>query len=326
MDMPLPSFIESQTVSTFGSPTFINVPWAGDVTKLDAHVAILGIPYGVPYRMDQSWTHEAPKYIREKSMRFRQALMGHFNFDFDGEVMDGQDIRVVDCGDVPGDPFDIPGTVARATETVRTILSRGAVPIIFGGDDSIPVPVLRAYKDYGPIVLIQIDEHLDFADHVNGIRDGYSSPMRRASEMGWVEKIFQIGLHGMGGVETSTVQAALAAGNVLITEREVHKKGISWVLKQIPDNARYFITLDFDGLDPSISPAVSHPEPGGLNYHEASELFRGLAEKGRIVGMDMVEFVPEHDLHGLGARTAGRLVLHLINAMTRSGQLSSQIV
>ena len=323
MNLPPASVIDSQTVSPFGSPGFINAPVVNDVAGLDAEVAILGVPYGIPYRMEQGWTHEAPQYLREKSMRFQRALDGYYNFDFDGPLLDGKSIRVVDCGDVPGDPLDIPGTVGRATETVRTILSRGAVPIIFGGDDSVPIPVLRAYEDYGPLVVVQIDEHLDFADQVNGIREGYSSPMRRASEMAWVDRIYQIGLHGMGGGEPATVDAALGAGNVLIREHQVHEKGVDWVLDQIPDGARYFITLDFDGLDPSICPAVSHPEPGGLTFHEAAGLFRGLATKGTVVGMDLVEFVPSHDVHGLGARTAGRLVLNLINAMARSGQLGA---
>jgi len=320
MDLPAPSVIESQNVSSFGSPTFINAPRVEGLSKLDAHVAILGIPYGTPYRMEQSWTHEAPSYIREKSMRFRRALDGHYNYDFGGTLADGRDLRVVDCGDVPGDPLDIPGNVARATDTVRVILSRGAVPIIFGGDDSIPIPVLRAYEGYGPVVVVQIDQHLDFADEVDGTRGGYSSPMRRASEMGWVEKIVQVGAHGMSGGEVANVEAALSAGNVVVPEREVHERGMDWVLEQVPAGANYFVSLDFDGLDPSICPAVSHPEPGGLTFHEAVDLLTGLAKKGRVAGMDMVEFVPSHDQHGLGARTAGRLVLNLINAMAKAGQ------
>lgn len=303
-----------------GFISFIQAPVEKDLATLNADIAILGVPYGIPYEMGQSWTFDAPRYLREKSLRFRNALGPFYSFDFDGPLMDGRDMRIVDCGDVPGDPMDVRGTVDRATKAVRAILSRGAVPIVFGGDDAVPIPVIRAYRDFGPIVVIQIDQHLDFRDEVNGVREGYSSPMRRVSEMNWVEKIVQIGLRGTGSGRMSDVEDALAAGNVLITEREVHEKGIAAVLDRIPDGANYFITLDFDGLDTAISPAVSHPEPGGLTFSETVALLRGLPKKGRVVGMDLVEFVPAHDLHGLGGHTAGRLILNLIHAMIASGQ------
>lgn len=291
-----------------------------DVKALEADIAFLGVPYGIPYAMGQSRSFGAPAYLREKSSRFRHALSGGYNFDFGGELLDGKDVRIVDCGDVPGDPLDVRGTVERATEIVATILARGAVPIVFGGDDAVPIPVVRAYEEFGPLVVIQIDQHLDFKDEVNGVREGYSSPMRRISEMEWVTQVVQMGQGGIGSALTSDYEEALAAGHLIFTDWDVHEVGMDAVLAEIPEAADYFVTVDYDGLDPSIAPAVSHPEPGGLTFAEAVALLRGLAAKGRIVGMDWVEFVPDHDLHALGAHTTGRLILNTINAMVRAGQ------
>ena len=303
-----------------GFVSFINAPATTDLGSLEADVAVLGVPYAIPYAMGQSRSFAAPGYLRGKSMRFAGSLRHGHNFDLGGEIAAGRGVRIVDCGDVPGDPMDHRGNVERATEAVRTILRRGAVPIVFGGDDAVPIPVMRAYRDFGPIVVVQIDQHLDFRDEVRGVREGYSSPMRRASEMEWVAQIVQVGLHGIGSALTSDVAEARAAGNILITEHEVHDRGIEWALDQVPADADYFITIDFDGLDPAICPAVSHPEPGGLTFHEAAGLLSGLAGRGRVVGMDMVELVPDHDLHGLAGHTAGRLILHLIHAMALAGQ------
>ncbi|MBI3947890.1 MAG: arginase family protein [Armatimonadetes bacterium] len=304
-----------------GFTGFMGVPGATDLSSLEADVAFVGVPYGVPYRMGQAWSFEAPRYLREKSARFSRANGPHINYDFGIVPVDWRRLRVVDCGDVPGDPRDIPGTVARATEVIRTLLRRGILPIVLGGDDSIPIPVVRAYQDHGPLVVIQIDQHLDFKDQIQGVREGLSSPMRRISEMAWVDRIYQIGLSGYIQADPPDVEEARAAGNVLISEREVHEEGIEAVLARIPDGARYFITLDVDGLDPSIMPACTHPEPGGLTFHEAVDLFRGLARKGRVVGMDLAEFTPAHDLSGLGAHTAGRLIISLIDAMVLQGHL-----
>jgi agmatinase len=299
---------------------FINAPVHSDLATLEADIAILGVPCGMPYTIGQARSTIAPAYIREKSMRFGSSLLNRWSFDLGGELLDGRDVRVVDCGDVRSDPLDYPGTVERATEAVRMILQAGAVPIVFGGDDAVPIPVVRAYEESGPIHVVQIDEHLDFKDVVLGHGEGFSSPMRRISEMPWVERSYQVALHGQGSALTSDREDALAAENVLITEREVHERGVEWLLEQIPADCDYFVTIDLDGFDATVFPCVSHPEPGGLTFHEGDDLLRGLAQRGRVVGVDLVEMVPEHDLHGLGGHSAGRLIINLIGAMIRSGQ------
>jgi agmatinase len=75
------------------------------------------------------------------------------------------------------------------------------------------------------------------------------------------------------------------------------------------------VTLDCDGLDPSIIPAVIAPAPGGLGYQQVLDLLQGLAAKVPIVGFDIVELVPARDPTGLAALTAGRLVCNAMAAI-----------
>jgi agmatinase len=227
-------------------------------------------------------------------------------------------IRIVDCGDVPFDPLDIPGGVNRATEAVKAILNCGAVPVVFGGDDAVPIPVVRAYANHGPLVVVQIDEHMDWVTDRNGITEGYSSPMRRIAAMPWVKQTIQIGLHAFGAADQ--FKDALAAGSLLITEQEVHLRGVPAILDMIPADENYFITVDVDGFEASFMPAVSHPEPGGLTFRESVDLLGGLAARGRVVGMDWVEFVPDHDLNGLGGHAVGRLIANMLQAMLDAGR------
>lgn len=305
--------------TTAPEPTsFIDLPIVTDLSALAADLAFLGIPHGTPYVTDESPPAAAPSHLRRISSRFRQSLHGGHNFDFGGELLAGRALRLVDCGDVAGSPSDAAGNSARATQAVRSLLQAGAIPIVLGGDDSVPIPVARAWEEHGPLVVVQIDQHLDFKDEVNGIREGYSSPMRRISEMPWVSQVIQIGQHGIGRSGMQELAEATAAGHTILTERWVHEHGVAALLDAIPANASYFISLDVDGLEPGVMPACSHPEPGGLTFHEAQDLLAGLAARGRVAGMGVFEFVPEHDLHGLGARTIGRLVLGLINAIAKS--------
>jgi agmatinase len=224
---------------------------------------------------------------------------------------------VVDAGDVDGTADDGAGNSARAEAAVRSLLGTGAIPIVLGGDDSVPIPVLRAYAGRDPFTVLQVDAHLDFRDEVGGVRDGYSSPMRRASEMPHVRRSVQVGLRGVGSARTSDVADARAAGNLLVTARELRERGVDSVLGELPRDEPVFISFDLDGLDPSVAPAVSGLSPGGLSYDEAGDLLGGVAARCGVVGAAFTELVPSHDANGLSALMVVRLVMRLLAGIDR---------
>jgi agmatinase len=287
---------------------FLDLVVETDPARLDADVAILGVPHGWHYPRPGATAGcaEAPAVVRRASQRLAR-FRGHWDFDLDAPMLppDGGP-RIVDAGDVPGDPSDGPGNAARTTEALRAILAAGATPICIGGDDSVPIPILRAYDGRGPITVIQVYAHLDYRDEVDGVREGYSSPMRRASEMDHVERIIHVGLRGVGSARTHDVEDSRAAGNLLVTARELGDRGAPWLLAQIPAAAAVFLAFDGDGLDPSVLPAVSARAPGGLGYREAVDLISGL--RGRLAGAAFTEYVPARDPDGVGALVMARLM------------------
>jgi agmatinase len=278
-----------------GFKSFLDLPLALDLDALDAHVAILGLPYGDPYSIDEVTNDQtnAPTAVRQASDRISSGLE-RWDFDLGGTLLDGRDVRLVDCGDVPGDAHDLGGHYRRAEAAARKIIAAGALPISIGGDHGVPIPVIRAFEGRGPIHLVHIDAHLDWRDHVNGAREGYSSPIRRASEMPHIDRIFQIGLRSQGSARTEEVEAARAYGVEIVTDGELHEIGMKAVLDRIPDGARYYLTMDADGFDPAVMPAVAGPAPGGVTFREGRDLIHGLVAKGRVVGMDIVEITPKH--------------------------------
>jgi agmatinase len=291
---------------------FLGAPIETDPTRIDADVAVLGVPHGWAYPRPGSTAGcaEAPAAIRRRAERFA-GFRGNWDFDLGGPMLPADmPPRIVDAGDVPGDPNDGAGNAAATTVAVAAILERGAVPVCIGGDDSVPIPILRAFSSRGPITVLQVDAHLDFRDEVQGLREGYSSPMRRATEMEHVSRVVQVGLRGVGSARPSDVDDARAAGNVLITAREVRERGVDWVLEGLPPDASVFLSLDFDGLDPSVFPAVSALAPGGLGYAEAAALVGGIGP--RLAGAAVTEYVPSLDVSGASAATAVRLMIHLI--------------
>jgi agmatinase len=121
------------------------------------------------------------------------------------------------------------------------------------------------------------------------------------------------------------VEAAAAYGAHIITAWELHDIGMDAVLERIPDGGCYYITIDADGMDPSVMPAVAGPAPGGLTFHQARKLIHGLVRKGRVIGMDIVEITPRLDVNRITAITAGRLIVNLIGAAAAAGYFDRPI-
>jgi len=308
-----------------GHQTFLYSELVTDLESLSADIAFIGIPYGDPYSFAETVNDQTnmPAAMRRATDRILRSIERH-DFDIGGPLYDNRPIRAVDCGDVTGDPRDLTAHSVRAEAAVRKILSAGAMPIVLGGDHGIPIPVLRAMDGEGPITLIQIDQHLDWRDEVNGVREGYSSPIRRASEMAHVGEIFQIGLRATGSARPEEVEAARAYGAHLITAYDLHDHGVEPVLDRIPDGGRYYVTIDLDGMDPSIAPAVAGPCPGGVTFPQARKLLHGLVKKGRVVGMDVVEITPRSDVNQITCITAGRLIVNLIGAAVRANYFAAR--
>jgi len=300
--------------------TFMGFPHSNDLDRLDAHVAILGLPYGDPYSIDEVNNDQTngPTAVRRASRRISLGL-DRWDFDIGGTVFDGKPIKVVDVGDVPGVARELGGHYEAAERAVRKILKAGAMPISIGGDHGVPIPVFRALDGEREVTLIHIDAHLDWRDEVNGVKEGYSSTIRRASEMAHIGQIFQIGIRGQGSARTEEVAAARKHGANIVTANELQEKGVNAILARIPDKGRYYLTIDADGLDPSVMPAVGAPQPGGVTYRETIEIIKGLTRKGRLVGMDLVEITPARDVNEITSITAGHIVLNVIGAAVRAG-------
>lgn len=308
------------TTAPSGAPsTFLDFPLALDLDALKADIAILGIPYGLPYHVKEQANDQslAPDALRHASL-MTDYTINHFDWDLGGPLLAGKDVRIVDCGNVTSVLGDTEEHYRRAETAARKIIAAGATLISIGGDHGIPIPVMRALERDEKITLVHVDAHLDWREDVNGVTEGYSSPIRRASEMDWFGDIVQIGIRGIGSAREAEVADARAYGADIITAYELEDIGMQAVLDRIPDGP-YYLTIDADGIDPTIMPAVMAPTPGGLTWRETHKLIHGLVKKGRVLGMDLVEIAPSYDVRDLTMVYAERLICNFIGATVRAG-------
>lgn len=301
-----------------GLPTLMGVP-EGDLNSLDdVAVAIIGAPIATPYKGFGLFSAKAPDAIR-KGLAYDAPVITHHDFDFDGSISEGGFGRIVDCYDLPAHETDFAQNRTVITNAVNQILDADAVPIVLGGDDSVPTPVFQAFSDRDKrYTILQIDAHIDWRDEVMGEPWGLSSTMRRASEMDHIEQIVQVGMRSAGSARRGEYEDALAWGAEIITAQQLYMHHtLDLVLDHIAEGANVLITFDCDALDSSIMPAVMSPTPGGLSYWQTIELIQGVAAKANLCGFNCVEFMPSRDTNGLSAQTAARIVLNAAAEIAR---------
>ncbi|MFK7853828.1 MAG: agmatinase [Granulosicoccus sp.] len=294
-----------------GICTFGKYPYVQDWDSIDAQVAVLGAPYdfGCQYR---SGARFGPRSIREASTLFSFGHSGAYDHEDDITYLAADSTRIVDIGDADIIHTDTVQSHANIEFGVRKILQAGAIPVVLGGDHSINIPCINAFDDQEPIHIVQFDAHLDFVDERHGVTAGHGNPMRRAAEKDYVTGLSQIGIRNVSSTAKDGYDAARSMGSDIISVRQFRKLGVSGVLDRIPQGKRYYITIDIDGFDPSIAPGTGTPSHGGFDYYEALELMDGLARRGSVVGIDLVEVAPDYDHAGSTSTLAAQILLNLI--------------
>lgn len=294
-----------------GISTFGKYPYVADWDAIDADVAVMGAPYdfGTQYRPGARF---GPRAIREASTLFSFGHAGAYDHEDDITYLKPGEANIVDIGDADIVHTDTMKSHANIEFGVRKILKAGAIPVVLGGDHSVNIPCINAFDDQEPIHLVQLDAHLDFVDERHGVRFGHGNPMRRAAEKSYVTGLSQIGIRNVSSTAKDGYDAAREMGSDIVSVRQFRKMGVEAMLDRIPAGARYYVTIDIDGFDPSIAPGTGTPSHGGFLYYEGLELLDGLAKRGNIVGVDLVEVAPDYDRSGSTSTLAAQLLLNLI--------------
>lgn len=294
-----------------GISTFAKSPLCLDWDKIDADVAVMGAPYdfGTQWR---SGARFGPRAIREASTLFSFGHGGAYDHEDDVTYLPAEKVRIQDIGDADIVHTDTVKSHANIEFGVRKMLAAGALPVVLGGDHSINIPCVAAFSEQEPIHIVQVDAHLDFVDERHGVRFGHGNPLRRAAEKSYVTGLTQIGIRNVSSTAREGYEDARRMGSDILSVRQFRRLGVEQVLERIPAAKRYYVTIDIDGFDPSIAPGTGTPSHGGFLYYEILELLAGLAKRGNVVGIDLVEVAPDYDHTGTTAILAAQVLLNFI--------------
>lgn len=257
-----------------------------------------------------------PKVCREASVQYAGGATFEYGIDI------GSFWGLVDCGDVSLAGANTERFHERIYKTASAILDAGALPIMCGGDHSIPIPGARALADRveGQVGYLHIDAHLDNADTIaGGERNTMASGVIRVLEHPRIDprNVAILGVRGLGNTPT-LVATAREMGVHIFPMMDVIDRGIDAVVADALDviwdgTETVYVSLDNDAIDPGYAPGTTGPEPFGLTSREVLKMACAIGERG--VGMlDIAELSPPYDPSDITSRLDCHWIAYILSA------------
>lgn len=173
-------------------------------------------------------------------------------------------------------------------ERTKELVATDKFVCMLGGEHSVSGPVIRAHAEkYHNLSVLQIDAHADLRDEYDGTAHSHASIMARVVK-DWRIPAVQVGIRSISAAEARSLDEGIPTKIYWAKDIVGRTDWIDSAINSLTENV--YLTIDIDGLDPSLMPTTGTPEPGGLGWYEVLTLIRKLAEKRKIVGMDLVEY------------------------------------
>ncbi len=247
-----------------------------------------------------------PRAVRDASHMLCDGTHPHFGLSPVG--------RLGDVGDLALPNTSLPAMREALAPLAAALIARHHMAWI-GGDHSITLPLLRAYRQQlgRPLAVIHFDAHCDTWDSHFGEPSGHGTWVYEAMQEGLViDACFtQIGIRSPG--ERAAREYVQDRGGQIFTARDlrglVSPSQLAPVLQAIRTRLAehghppVYLSLDIDCLDPAYAPGTGTPEPGGLSTAQVLTVLEELADLP-FVGMDCVEVSPPFDHAELTSQAA----------------------
>jgi agmatinase len=177
--------------------------------------------------------------------------------------------------------------IKKVEKEISSTLNAGKFPVILGGEHSITLGPVRAFKKkVKDFSVLQLDAHRDLRDSFQGSKNSHACIARRIIE---ITSLTQVGIRSLSAGEADKEYKNL---KTFFMKDMIGNE--SWIKDAVDslDNDRVYVTIDMDALDPSIMPSVGTPEPGGMGWYETLALLKRLSREKEVIGFDVVELSP----------------------------------
>ncbi len=233
----------------------------------------------VPYDGTSTWgkgADKGPEAFLEASEN-----MELYDIETDSEPYKNG-IYLADAVTENGSPEQMVEAVYKAT---THYLEQGKMVTLFGGEHSISIGGIRAFKDFfGPISVLHFDAHTDLRPSYEGSTANHACALFEAQQ---TTNLVQIGIRSMDSSE----KMHLKPENCFFAH-DIHdnQKWQDLALNRLTQ--KVFITIDLDVFDGGVMPNTGTPEPGGMQWYEVTSFLKKVIQNRNVIGFDIVELLP----------------------------------
>ena len=210
---------------------------------------------------------------------------------------------------------EIAVSYSRIEEAVRAVVGRKAIPVVLGGEHSVSLAPIRvvAQSCTEPIGIIQIDAHADLRESFEGSPFSHACVMRRALEECGCS-LMQFGVRALCREEVDYRRANRVQH---FDGRAIHGLNLQKFTLPATFPENIYLTIDVDGLDPSVIGATGTPVPGGPGWYDTLTFIERAVAGRKVLGFDLVELAPREGDHGSDF-AAAQLVYSVMGIITRN--------
>lgn len=222
-------------------------------------------------------------------------------------------------------PEDSPEkAVEQMRKAAGKVIGEGKYLLSLGGDHASSIgPIRAAAEAYPNLGILQVDAHLDLREEWNGSRFNHACVMRRVSEISDIS-IVQVGIRAFSEQELEVLKTG--SNFTTFYAHQIDPVDSAWMeeaLAALPDTV--YISIDLDGLDPSVIPGTGTPEPGGFSYRQVVELIKKVGGAKNVVAADITELTKIEGFQVseyTAAKIATKIMIHCFNSnVTRKASL-----
>jgi agmatinase len=264
----------------------------------EAEAVVLPIPYEATTTYGAG-TRAGPEAIIAAS---RQVELWDEDYNWDPSAA----VRLATAAPILPEVAGPQAMVDKIKRIVQPWVSQGKLILALGGEHTITVALVQAMQTrYPDLTVVALDAHADLRESYDGSKLSHACVMRRLYETGRPLTILGVRSYSQEEYQLLRVAPRLK----VFKARELHTPaGWDQALAHLQGiTGPVYLSIDLDALDPGILPAVGTPEPGGLSYGEVLTIIETLAQRGPVIGLDLVELAPIPG-HRVSDFTAARLL------------------
>ncbi|MHB8067819.1 MAG: agmatinase [Desulfobaccales bacterium] len=249
----------------------------------DAEAVVLPIPYEATTTYGAG-TREGPEAILSAS---RQVEL----WDEEANWDPSQKIKLTTALPIGQDASGPQAMLDKIRRVVQPWVSQGKLVLALGGEHTVTVALVQAVQTkYPDVTVVALDAHADLRDSYDGTKLSHACALRRVYELG--RPLILLGIRSYSKDEADLLWVAPRMKMFKAAELQTQEgwAGALDHLRQI--HGPVYLSIDLDALDPGVMPAVGTPEPGGLSYRQVLTIISTLAQRGPVIGLDLVELAP----------------------------------